>query len=128
MSTRCNVIVKENDSKFFQLYHHYDGYPEGVGVDLENYIKEMDSEQLEDGKKFCDFLSNPSRDTYEYEGTNIHPHGDIEYLYVVDISKQKIQCYEIKISSFKSIDCHTHILNNTLNNFNSVEMVYEHSF
>ena len=33
MSTRSIVIVKNYDQEIW-LYHHYDGYPEGVGFDL----------------------------------------------------------------------------------------------
>ena len=62
MSTRCNVIIKEYDGNFFQLYHHHDGYPEGVGADLEEYIKQMDDDCLVDGKKFTDFLCDPKHD------------------------------------------------------------------
>lgn len=31
MSTRCNIIIKDRGDRRIYLYHHHDGYPEGVG-------------------------------------------------------------------------------------------------
>ena len=132
MSTRCNVIVKENDGKFFQLYHHHDGYPEGVGADLEEYIKQMDDDCLVDGKKFLDFLCDPKRDDeYEYEGTNICPHRDIEYLYYIDLQEQFIYCYSISILRYSGSMLKyliNQIKNNDLGNLSHVYLIYSKPF
>ena len=32
MSTRAHIIIKEWDNQI-HLYHHCDGYPEGIGID-----------------------------------------------------------------------------------------------
>ena len=38
MSTRCHIIViGENKEKYF-IYHHHDGYPEGVGEELKEIL------------------------------------------------------------------------------------------
>lgn len=38
MATRSNIIAKLEDGKYYGIYCHYDGYPEGVGKKLlENY-------------------------------------------------------------------------------------------
>lgn len=129
MSTRCNVIVKENDGKFFQLYHHHDGYPEGVGVDLEEYIKQMDDDCLVDGKKFVDFLCDPKHDDeYEYEGTNVCPHSDIEYLYIIDLQKREISCFHVKLFTSNVIEMRKCIKNNSLDELDFLNIEYKHNF
>ena len=127
MSTRCNVIVKENDGKFFQLYHHHDGYPEGVGADLEEYIEQMDDECLVDGKKFVDFLCDPKRDDeYEYEGINVCPHSDIEYLYIIDLQKREISCFHVKLFTSNVIEMRKCVKNNSLDELDFLNIEYKH--
>ena len=131
MSTRCNVIVKENDGKFFQLYHHHDGYPEGVGVGLEEYIEQMGPEHLRDGEKFAKFLCDIQDDEYEYEGTNICPHRDIEYLYYIDLQEQFIYCYSISILRYSGSMLKyliNQIKNNDLGNLSHVYLIYSKPF
>ena len=129
MSTRCNVIIREHSGKFFQLYHHHDGYPEGVGTDLEDYIEQMDNEFLVDGKKFSDFLCDPKRDDeYEYEGTNIYPHGDIEYLYIVDLQKREITCFHVKLFTSNVIELRKCIKNDSLDELDFLNIEYKHKF
>lgn len=96
MSTRCNIIVKENGKKVV-LYHHHDGYIEGVGADLFN--------------RFNERFSNPNSCVYwddvvnelvkdakdEYEVTS-GIHGDIEYLYTIDTKKKTIKMNPIEIN------------------------------
>ena len=43
MSTRCEIAIKRKDGTISSVYHHYDGYIEGVGVDL---IKGFNSAEL----------------------------------------------------------------------------------
>ncbi len=39
MGTRAMVIVKdENNNKIIEMYKQFDGYPEGLGVELQEYI------------------------------------------------------------------------------------------
>lgn len=122
MSTRCNVIIKEDDNKFFQLYHHHDGYPDGVGTDLEDYIKLMDKDCLSNGEKFVNFLCDPLRqDEYEFEGTSINPHDDIEFLYFIDLQKHEIYCYSIDL-----VNWDTSIVDFVINN--KIKLVYKHKF
>lgn len=113
MSTRCNVIINSYDKSgepiHYQLYHHHDGYPLGVGADLVEYIKEIKTNEdnglqiLSSCEKLADYLCDPLRnDEYENEGTNICLHGDIEYLYIIDLSTQVLKCFEI--NSWRYID------------------------
>lgn len=88
MSTRCNILVKEKGRKDIILYHHHDGYPQGVGADLVKRFTELFSKE---NYIFAIVLANKlvkdSED--EYEITNCI-HGDIEYLYTIDCSKKEI--------------------------------------
>lgn len=43
MSTRCEIAVKTEDGTIKTVYHHYDGYIEGVGAEL---IKNFNSAEL----------------------------------------------------------------------------------
>lgn len=89
MSTRCNILVKEKGRKDIILYHHHDGYPQGVGADLVKRFKELFGRK--ESYIFAIVLANKlvkdSED--EYEITNCI-HGDIEYLYTIDCSKKEI--------------------------------------
>ena len=37
MSTRSNIVVKDSDSEH-TIYHHCDGYLDGVGKELKEFI------------------------------------------------------------------------------------------
>lgn len=38
MSTRSRIAIQDRQGKYRSVYHHYDGYPEGVGVSLQRYF------------------------------------------------------------------------------------------
>ena len=90
MSTRSVVIVKDIKNESL-IYHHWDGYPEGVGYDL-----------LEKSKNFpeywwVDSITNKllkDKEDDGYEWTN-GIHSDIEYLYVIDCEEKKIKCFKV---------------------------------
>lgn len=92
MSTRCNIrfIREETNETLSILYHHYDGYPSGVGTDLLTRIGKMAAEAGNAWKKnqvsYLEFLNSLLKDTGdEYEQTD-QLHGDIEYLYTIVVS------------------------------------------
>ena len=107
MSTRANVVIKKTTENgnvsYAQLYHHHDGYCSGVGKDLSDYMAEIEVMPYEEKKKVLEdpvslakWLSHDARhDEYEYEGTSVILHGDIEYLYVIDLTTETITCYSI---------------------------------
>lgn len=101
MATRANIIIRENTTGTeVVLYSHYDGYPEGVGNDL--------SRTLADFCRFEKWHINPSNLTaaimtaeqfnYEYDLEHPSVHGDIEYLYIIEIGLRnqdvKLACYK----------------------------------
>ena len=106
MSTRSNILVGNN-----QFYHHWDGYPEGVGTDLAYFIANVNAGHLESWNKDLDKLSEyirysgiPGRlahergmDTsYEFE-PEPGLHGDIEFLYLIDGQKGEYKLYCVDV-------------------------------
>ena len=98
MSTRCCVQVKQTfgeaqdadkEVRSVMLYHHHDGYPQGVGYDLwRRLIKYTGSWDID---WLVNHLIKDPEDEYEYTAFN---HTDIEYLYVIDCSAKTLKCYE----------------------------------
>ena len=89
MSTRCNVIVKDctiqngvkKENWQVKLYHHHDGYPEGVGKDLTNFINKLEDDfYVEDVVN--GLLKNEKDKGYKWCNSL---HGDIEYLYTIEM-------------------------------------------
>lgn len=92
MSTRCNIIIEDQNQKI-TLYHHHDGYPEGVGLYLYNNI----GEKIKTGYWRATDVANmliKSKDDDEYELTT-GLHGDIEFLYTIDLMTRKITCQAV---------------------------------
>lgn len=91
MSTRATIAVEsKQDKEFFRIYHHHDGYPQGVGADL---VKQMD--KLYADRKFwyaeeiVNHLIKLPNDEYEITSC---VHGDEEYFYIIDVDHQKVLC------------------------------------
>ena len=105
MSTRCNVIIK-NATERVQMYHHHDGYPDGVGQDLEEYFKELEKEEVaHTPAAIADYLCADERqDEYEREAETTHLHGDIEYLYVIDLDDDTINCRKVWLWDIEASD------------------------
>jgi hypothetical protein len=118
MSTRSNILIikKDSDNKFVvtQYYHHCDGYLEGVGEELRLCavtgvgFSAISNEELDVNIK--KLLSENSQyeqeDNYDFsEKDGIH--GDIEYLYVLDIKDDGVlyKCYDVPI--FTNYDIET---------------------
>ena len=43
MSTRSRIAIQTKNGEYRSVYHHYDGYPEGVGVTLQQHIPDYKS-------------------------------------------------------------------------------------
>jgi hypothetical protein len=112
MSTRANIILKDGDSKL-TFYRHSDGYPEGAMPTLEKFIKMIKEGQIRnDLGQAAGWLILLGNEEYEFNGFanllsgeydswkigSIEPttgiHGDIEYLYVVDLQELTIKVHE----------------------------------
>ena len=106
MSTRSNVIIGD-----VQFYHHWDGYPEGVGADLAYFIANVNAGYLPAWNKSIGKLAEyvryngiPGRlgsergaDTaYEYEEEQ-GLHGDIEFLYLIEGTEGDYRLYCVDV-------------------------------
>jgi len=112
MSTRCQVIIKNDYGKIW-FYRHCDGYPEGVKDSLELFCYMVKKKLLRNNvEQSCGWLVLIGR--MEYVGINkifklpnytddlsdywkigsyepsMKRHGDIEYLYTVDLKSLKV--------------------------------------
>lgn len=106
MSTRSNILIGVH-----QFYHHWDGYPEGVGADLAYFLANVNAGHLEAWNKNLDKLADyvrysgiPGRlcnergmdKAYEYE-EEPGLHGDIEFLYLIDGTKGDYRLYCVDV-------------------------------
>ena len=117
MSTRANVILKQGEEKLF-FYRHSDGYPEGTKPSLKLLVKWMkegkirnnlsqgsgwliaiglmeyntlpDFKTTEGGFGILDSIQDPK----DWKVGAFEPttgiHGDIEFLYTIDLDKLTI--------------------------------------
>lgn len=127
MSTRANVIVKDDFGDELFFYRHSDGYPEGalptlkrfmrwvkegkirsnasqaagwlvmIGANEYNYQVDYDGNEVETTKLDPEKAFTPDSEERAnswkvgaYEPTS-GIHGDIEYLYILDLPDQKIE-------------------------------------
>lgn len=92
MSTRCNVIVKAGNQEIM-FYHHCDGYPDGVGIDLAERMERVMENKWHDAD---DFLDDLVKDADYNFSTVCGLHGDIDYLYKVDYNAKTIICHPVR--------------------------------
>lgn len=93
MSTRANIFIRDNyhDHDKEVLYHHCDGYPKGVGRDLENILKKF-------GKEYPDALLTKilvaeyiCQSNSDFRITTPYMAGDAEYIYEIDLEKRRVE-------------------------------------
>lgn len=85
MATRANIVVKKDSGEHY-IYHHFDGYLEGVGKDLEDFISSKYKPNIWTISEFCEQL-NDWDSSFEIDCGGIH--GDIEYLYYININSEE---------------------------------------
>lgn len=110
MSTRANIIIKDKWDELW-FYRHSDGYPEGTLPTLNKFLKMVTEGKIRDNlTQAAGWLIvigheeyAKSREKYPslsgwkvgaYEPTTAQ-HGDIEFLYTVDLTKKTIEVKEI---------------------------------
>lgn len=125
MSTRCNIIIKDEEDQLI-FYRHSDGYPDGALPTLKKFMawvkegkirdnveqssgwliligaKEYDSVYIGGGKRElkttltepdpADEISGWKCGAYE---PTVSIHGDIEYLYTLDLQKLTITVQKV---------------------------------
>lgn len=116
MSTRCNIIIKDDSSKLY-FYRHSDGYPEVTGKDLKDFVKGYNGKlrtnvgqsagwlivhghlsaiesRIKSQAKYGDVGSLYAWKVGDYEPTDC-VHGDIDYLYTIDLSSRTLTCESV---------------------------------
>ena len=122
MSTRANIIIKDNNSKLF-FYRHSDGYPEGTMPTLEKFLNLVKEKRIrsnvnqasgwliligaeEYGKSLKSLRENPADinminwEVGAYEPTT-GIHGDIDYLYIIDLGNLSIKIIEENFEQYE---------------------------
>lgn len=90
MSTRANVGYIDNEGNIEATYNHFDGYPEGLYVDLKEFIKlngpDAFREMIKKGQAESGFRSFPETysDDGEWRFTDRSDVIDQEYCYLFD--------------------------------------------
>lgn len=124
MSTRATIIIRQKDvddeSKYneIRLYHHSDGYPDGIGADLKDYLKnhndcadpkfgviwdgEIIATELVRGKCMTNEYTDGSGRTFPDMGYEcaLCQHGDEEFGYIIDCDERTIKCYGLDMDQF----------------------------
>jgi len=118
MSTRCQIIIKDNYNDELWFYRHHDGYPEGTLPLLNKFMDLVKTGQIRDNTmqasgwlvligaeeydvKYPDqHFKSKSKSYNDWKCGSFEPcpperHGDIEFLYTLDLSKRSIEIEEI---------------------------------
>ena len=89
MSTRSQIKVTYLKQSVL-LYHHWDGYPKGVGKDLIRRQKQL---KTWNGDILANDLVKDLADEYEIA---FQVHTDLDYWYEIDCNRKIIRCWKVK--------------------------------
>jgi len=101
MSTRANVKMLDSYNTELWFYRHSDGYPEGTLPTLKQFMRRVERNQYRNNVQqaggWLIFIGYEEYKEYQpdwkvgaYEPTT-QQHGDIEYLYEVDLKEMEIR-------------------------------------
>lgn len=100
MSTRATILIKEKDEKDIWVYHHCDGYPDGVGTDLKHYLNTLKYNWYAEDIANALIKGSAVEDDNGYQLTSCQ-HGDEEYAYLIDCDNKTLTCYEMGWDQFE---------------------------
>lgn len=91
MATRANVFIRDSksDSEKEILYHHWDGYPSGVGVILAGILNTIPKETscLLTKNRLAQLINNKNG---AFEITTPNEIPGAEYIYEIDLSLRRV--------------------------------------
>ena len=114
MSTRCNILFKDDQGSKIWVYRHSDGYPETTGKDLKEFCKGYTSKFRNDASQSAGWLiihgsqnqvkrlgaydpemKASSESMYSWKVGDYEPtdqlHGDVEFIYVIDLKNMILE-------------------------------------
>jgi len=105
MSTRANIFIRESmdDREKEIVYHHCDGYPEGVGRDLTRILGKLPKDA--EGNVLPEYLNKRRLavficDTdHDFRITTPYSAGDSEFDYEINIAERRVDWYATSVSS-----------------------------
>lgn len=89
MSTRSLVKVIKN-TKEVNLYHHWDGYPEGVGYCLLKIMEKYKKDEYSDVNSLV--MKMITKGNFE---VTFYNHCDIEYYYELNFDLEQVRCMAV---------------------------------
>ena len=89
MSTRCQIKVTYLGQSVL-FYHHHDGHPKSVGLDLIRRQKQLNTW---DGNILANDLVKDLADEYEIA---YQVHTDLDYWYEIDCNHKTIRCWRVQ--------------------------------
>ena len=127
MGTRSNLVITDISDSFRKdykyLYKHWDGYPDNIVPILRVLVEDIDIKKSTIGK-ISDFLKNPENyiksdrihkeaeyrydpyvlEDWKYEDTD-GIHGDVEFIYHIDIPTGTVRVIETEYDDDYSVIC-----------------------
>lgn len=90
MATRANIKIIGESYQTTLLYRHCDGYPSELGAKLNDFVSNHGYEPIYTDAYAKEIIKSLG-DDIEFT-TCIH--GDISYLYVIDLTKKTLECFK----------------------------------
>ena len=104
MSTRATIKIVKKGKDDLWMYHHSDGYPDGVGCELLEFLSNIGDENW--NQNYISNRINNENSSYEFTSGQ---HGDEEYAYLIDCDAHTLKCYSIGCVEFEwnenNIEC-----------------------
>lgn len=91
MSTRANIKIVGESYQTTILYRHCDGYPSGLGAELNEFVSNHGYEPMYTDAYAREIIKSLG-DDIEFT-TRIH--ADIDYLYVINLVEKKYSMYKV---------------------------------
>lgn len=96
MSTRATILIRqESRNTHIRIYHHTDGYPDGVGADIKHALETQGARW--DACRIANQMLKGLNGFDEYYEITFCQHGDEEYAYLIGLNPSKKE-YNCKIN------------------------------
>ena len=103
MATRANIFIREqhSDQEKQVIYAHWDGFPSGVGRDLERTLSliqkdvNLKKSLLVDREALTAFICQHNPD---WLNTTPSVAGDAEYIYEIDLGRRRVDYQHLSIN------------------------------